>query len=83
MSMQDRIDMYNRDLEDQNMEDAGNNDRPERVRKTSVAFDQPKVTIIGGVLNVVETASQSAEVEIDVHQVRQGRRSGQVSPDEK
>ena len=76
MSMQDRIDMYNRDLEDQSREDAGNMDRPERVRKASVVFDQPQVTITGGVLNVVETASQNTEVE--VHQVRPGHRSGQV-----
>jgi len=64
MSMQDRIDMYNRDLEDQSREDAGNMDRPERVRKASVVFDQPQVTITGGVLNVVETASQNTEVEV-------------------
>ena len=73
MSMQDRLDMYNRDLEDQNLEDledAGNTARPERVRKTSVLFDQPQVTITGGVINVVETEAASLNTEVEVHQVR-------------
>ena len=44
------------------MEELGNTNRPERVRKTSVVFDQPQVTTIGGVLNVVEAGSLSTEV---------------------
>ena len=76
MSMQDRLDMYNRDLEDQNLEDAedaGKTARPERVRKTSVLFDQPQVRVLGGVLNVVETETPSLSTEVEVHQVRPGQ----------
>ena len=60
--MQDRLLVYNRDLEE-----AGNVGSVERVRKTSVLFDQP-MTMIDGVDNVVEPDSEITEVE--VHQVR-------------
>ena len=56
MSMQDRIDMYNRDLEDQDLEEPGNTELHERVRKTSVVFNQPQ-TSIDGVQHVVEAES--------------------------
>ena len=61
MSMQDRIDMYNRDLEDQDMEDAGNMEGAEKVRRISVVF--------GGAQEAEETAS----TEVEVHQVRESR----------
>ena len=57
--MQDRLELYNRDLEE-----ASSLERVERVRKTSVVFDQP-ITMTG---DVVESDSERTEAE--VHQVR-------------
>ena len=65
MSMQDRIDMYNRDLEDQNMEDAGNTEGAEKVRRISVVF--------GGAQEVEEMTGSSLSTEVEVHQVRERR----------
>ena len=65
MSMQDRIDMYNRDLEDQNMEDAGNMEGAEKVRRISVVF--------GGAQEVEEMTGSSLSTEVEVHQVRERR----------
>ena len=59
LSMQDRLELYNRDLEE-----ASSLERVERVRKTSVVFDQP-ITMTG---DVVESDSERTEAE--VHQVR-------------
>ena len=36
-------------------------------------FDQPQVTITGGVVNVVETETPSLSTEVEVHQVRPGQ----------
>ena len=65
MSMQDRIDMYNRDLEDQDLEDAGNMEGAEKVRRISVVF--------GGAQEAEETTGPSPSTEVEVHQVRERR----------
>ena len=57
--MQDRLELYNRDLEE-----ATSLERVERVRKPSVVFAQP-ITMTG---DVVESDSERTEAE--VHQVR-------------
>ena len=65
MSMQDRLDMYNRDLEDHQMDEAvAIEDGRGRVRKTSrVMFDPPQVVNIEGEVKVVESATEA-----EVHQ---------------
>ena len=64
MSMQDRVDMYNRDLEENSKVEP----EEEKVRRTSrVMFDPPRVESNEDVVTVGETPSTEAEV----HQVPQ------------
>ena len=64
MSMQDRVDMYNKDLEETSKVEQ----EQEKVRRTSrVMFDPPRIESNEDVVTVVETSSTEAEV----HQVPQ------------